>query len=186
MFRGVGDKNPRWKGGIQKSSGYILLLMPDYPRATKRGLVPEHIFIAEKALGKTLPDKAEVHHLNGIRDDNRKENLIVCQDRAFHLLLHTRQRAIEATGNPKLRHCSECGQWLPLGDFGHKNDGRERTNRCKPCVKKVSFEWRNKDRESYNASVREKRKNNKEHFKKLDADRYQRRKMEKISILTAV
>lgn len=51
----------------------------------------EHIFVAEKALGKKLPEGAVVHHMNEDKLDNFTPfNLIVCPDQAYHLLLHRR------------------------------------------------------------------------------------------------
>ena len=70
-----------------------------------------HVELAERALGKPLPQGAEVHHVNGIKSDNRPENLVICPDHAYHALLHTRQRAMNACGNPDYRRCEICGQW---------------------------------------------------------------------------
>lgn len=69
------DKNPRWKGGrYVRPDGYVALLMPEHPRAY-RGVVLEHIVVWEKVHNQPLPKGWVVHHLNGIRSDNRPENL---------------------------------------------------------------------------------------------------------------
>lgn len=69
--------NGNWKGGKTKhKSGYVLIRKPEHPRAkSNSGYVFEHILVIENSIGRYLLPGENVHHLNGIRDDNRIENL---------------------------------------------------------------------------------------------------------------
>lgn len=90
-----GEENPRWNGGeTLNDHGYVLKSAKEHPRADARGYVREHILVAERALGKALPDGAVVHHVNGDKADNRPANLVICEDQAYHLLIEERTRAI--------------------------------------------------------------------------------------------
>lgn len=81
------NKN-NFKGGrIAHGDGYIKVLSPDHPRANKNGYVLEHILIAEKKVGRPLSTNEVVHHINGIKDDNRPENLLVLT-KSEHSALH--------------------------------------------------------------------------------------------------
>lgn len=80
-----GPKNPRWKGGRRKTKGYIevhyyalslndqKLLGPMYKKANR--YVREHRLVMAKHLNRPLRSSEIVHHLNGVRDDNRLKNL---------------------------------------------------------------------------------------------------------------
>ena len=76
-FRGKrGSLSPRWKGGkFQNSSGYVVIFKLEHPSANCHGYVPEHRLIMEDFLGRYLTKKEQVHHRNGIKNDNRLENL---------------------------------------------------------------------------------------------------------------
>jgi HNH endonuclease len=52
-----------------------MLKAPKHPRASRTGYVFEHILVIEQRLGRFLHEDESVHHLNGVRDDNREENL---------------------------------------------------------------------------------------------------------------
>jgi hypothetical protein len=93
-----GAKNPCWKGGRRKSNGYILIYSPNYHRAINN-YVSEHLLVWEQSHNKKLPDGWIIHHLNGIKNDNRIENL-VAMPRKSHIHLGTpykkRIRELEA------------------------------------------------------------------------------------------
>ena len=76
MFKPM-DDHPYWKGGkTQTGGGHILLKIPNHPSATKRGCILEHRYVWEKTYNKKIPRGYDIHHLNGIKTDNRPENLI--------------------------------------------------------------------------------------------------------------
>ena len=75
--------------------------------------VCEHRLIAEEVIGGELPDGAQVHHVNGDKADNRKKNLVICEDDAYHKLLHRRQAALDECGNPNYVWCDLCSSWGP-------------------------------------------------------------------------
>ncbi len=73
--RQIGSKNHAWKGGIIRNSGnYILLYSPNHPYHVGK-YVFEHRLVMEKILGRYLEPFEIIHHRNGIKTDNRPENL---------------------------------------------------------------------------------------------------------------
>lgn len=80
-------------GGHERkdSGGYVVVYVPEHPRANAGGYVPKHTLVMERLLGRYLEDNEVVHHINHIRDDNRPENLTV-MDREAHSRMHGRER----------------------------------------------------------------------------------------------
>lgn len=61
--------------GFKLKDGYIYVLNKKHPNAAKSGYVAEHIVIMTQHIGRPLRKGENIHHKNGIRDDNRIENL---------------------------------------------------------------------------------------------------------------
>ena len=77
-----GKQSGNWKGGIIRDKhGYVLIYSPDHPKGKASGYVYEHRLVVEKHLGRYLEKEESVHHKNGIKDDNRIENLEVMTKR---------------------------------------------------------------------------------------------------------
>lgn len=55
--------------------GYMLVYFPEHPNALSSGNVREHVLVMSEHLGRPLLKSETVHHINGVRDDNRIENL---------------------------------------------------------------------------------------------------------------
>ena len=87
-----GITNPNWKGGKTTDNGYLVVRREGHHRANKNGYVYEHIAVAEEAFGRLLKDNEVVHHINGIKTDNRPENLRI-MSRGKHLNMHLRMGA---------------------------------------------------------------------------------------------
>lgn len=84
-----GENAAHWKGGRKyTSAGHVMVYALNHPNATKDGYVMEHRLVMEKYLGRYLDKKEIVHHINGIKDDNRLENLMLFGNHAEHKKAH--------------------------------------------------------------------------------------------------
>lgn len=73
-----GEQVLTWKGGrIITPSGYVYIHSPEYPGTSSRNpYIAEHRLVWEQAHNKKLPKGYIIHHLNGIKNDNRPSNLV--------------------------------------------------------------------------------------------------------------
>lgn len=104
------EKSVWWKGGRFYTDGYIFVNLAEddffYPMTRKRThYVQEHRLVMAKHLNRCLLPWEVVHHKNGIRDDNRLENLLLLPDDKYHVVdrtLKSRIKTLEGE-NGKLR-----------------------------------------------------------------------------------
>jgi hypothetical protein len=103
--------------GQMVRNGYHLFKIKDYHHTNNHGYVRTSVLMAEAALGKPLPKKAIVHHVNGDTMDNRGCNLLICQDIAYHRLLHTRINALRISGDADNRKCFICHDYDSINNM---------------------------------------------------------------------
>jgi len=128
----IGSSNPKWKGGIRKNNGYLMIYKPEHLRTDPKGYVMEHVLVVEKVLGKYLPYNSVPHHNNEIRSDNRPENLVLCHNNSYHLELHRRKRIVDKGGNPNTeQYCGKCETIKKIDDFSPSR--QKKGGYCRTC-----------------------------------------------------
>lgn len=89
-------------GGIgrrkKRTDGYIGIYFPDHPKSNAEGFIMEHVLVMECLIGRWLEDNEVVHHINGKRDDNKKENLQL-MTKTEHTSYHMKKRHEERRRN---------------------------------------------------------------------------------------
>ena len=91
----TGKDHPNWKGGRRIDNGYVIILRRGHPRAGRDGYVKEHILVWEQENNKPLPKGWIIHHLNGIKSDNRICNLQALPNKKHYLVLQAKAKRIQ-------------------------------------------------------------------------------------------
>ena len=138
-----GRDNPNWKGGkgYISTDGY-------HVRSVNNGIrIIIHREIVEKVLGKPLQLNSVIHHFDENRENNRNNNLIVCQDQAYHLLLHKRMLALQASGHVDWLRCYFCKQY----DSPENIHSGKRMQYHTKCTRE--YYWKNKNKGACNETA---------------------------------
>jgi hypothetical protein len=105
-----------------------------YPeRGPKHDKERVHRLRAEAALGKPLPVGAQVHHADGSKRGDAP--LVICQDQAYHYLLHRRKQIQDLGGDPhRDRLCRACQSLKPFSEFNrHRRESDGLSTVCRLC-----------------------------------------------------
>ena len=96
---------------IHEATGYCVVYVAGKHRRV-------HALVAEAVLGKKLPARAVVHHIDGDPSNNRADNLVICPSREYHHLIHQIENLkVKRLGVHKL----PTGGWRAQASNGRKN-----------------------------------------------------------------
>lgn len=93
QYRGVIHGNHIGDTVTTTANGYRMAQVPQghvsrlTTRRNRNDRAPEHVIVAEEMIGRPLKKGEVVHHINGLKQDNRRCNLLVCT-RSYHQQLH--------------------------------------------------------------------------------------------------
>jgi hypothetical protein len=85
----------------KRSDGRVMVYMPKHPRA-HNGNVYRALLVWEEFHGHPLPKGVDIHHVNGIPDDDRPENLMA-MTHGEHTRLHDLERHRNTNKRAKLK-----------------------------------------------------------------------------------
>ncbi|MBX4189780.1 HNH endonuclease [Candidatus Parcubacteria bacterium] len=124
--------------GISSNHGYVLIYTPFHPDRNAIGYVREHRLVMEKHIGRRLSPREIIHHKNGIKNDNRVENLELTT-RKYHLSHHSEVADyIKKTGE---KICSQCKKSFPISIYKKSIKTPFYCGPCKPCFNRMRRNW---------------------------------------------
>jgi hypothetical protein len=166
-----GTNNHNWNGGkTVLGKGYVYIRCMGHPRANSKGYIPESWATVEKAIGRELHLGAIIHHVNGIKNDNRPGNLVVCPNEKYHRMLHVRAQALKECGRKDYRKCYYCQIYDDINKLIIQEKGAAYHRNCKSNygrdyriansikISERLKKWRQDNREKVSQKAKEKAK----------------------------
>ena len=93
--RASGKKNGHWNGGIRMIGGYRYVFRPGHRLSRGDGWVSEHRLIMENEIIELCQ---VVHHIDGNKLNNSRENLFVYSNNGVHRKLHVKKEHRNSLG----------------------------------------------------------------------------------------
>jgi len=146
-------------------NGREVVYLPLHPVAMKNNYALVYrIILFEKFGSKLITNKTVVHHVDGNKNNDELTNLVICEDHAYHRLLHQRKNALKNTGDVHSRKCAFCGIWILSHESEVFRTKRKRSQGIyeRWVHKKCARDYDEKRRDKKNKARREKRRRLKE------------------------
>ena len=74
-------------------NGYCFIYYPNHPYSSSRGYVKRSRIVMEKKLKRVLEKEEIIHHINGIKSDDRPKNLKLFKNFSEHQAFHNSRRS---------------------------------------------------------------------------------------------